>query len=214
VLTVNMSGFATTKSSPIKLNVGAVVQVNLALAVAASQETVTVNGTSTRLHFIWDSVCWEYNQELDRPLSSKSLEVVENFATYLTSTYTFTDDQKKEYNSTKFALESFADAVSTAYPGTYNGMTIDAAYLARCKPVAEARVAIAGYRLASELNYIFPSSSSSSSGSSASGHSEAERAVLAKKIRDRLIRSHVDARNVMFTQKEQLRAQLKSAKKH
>jgi hypothetical protein len=47
VVTVNMSGFATTKSSPIKLNVGAMVQVNLALAVAASQESVTVNGTST-----------------------------------------------------------------------------------------------------------------------------------------------------------------------
>jgi hypothetical protein len=47
VVTVNMSGFATTKSSPIKLNVGAMVQVNLALAVAGSQESVTVNGTST-----------------------------------------------------------------------------------------------------------------------------------------------------------------------
>jgi len=47
VVTVNMSGFATTKSNPIKLNVGAMVGVNLVLAVAASQETVTVNGTLT-----------------------------------------------------------------------------------------------------------------------------------------------------------------------
>jgi hypothetical protein len=47
VVVVNASGFAETKSSPIKLTVGAMVQVNLVLAVAASQETVQVNGTLT-----------------------------------------------------------------------------------------------------------------------------------------------------------------------
>jgi Carboxypeptidase regulatory-like domain/TonB dependent receptor len=47
VVAVKASGFAETKSSPIKINVGAMVQVNLVLAVAASQETVRVNGTST-----------------------------------------------------------------------------------------------------------------------------------------------------------------------
>jgi hypothetical protein len=47
VVAVKSSGFTETKSSPIKLSVGAMVQINLALAVAASQETVQVNGTST-----------------------------------------------------------------------------------------------------------------------------------------------------------------------
>jgi Carboxypeptidase regulatory-like domain/TonB dependent receptor len=47
VVTVNASGFVETKSSPIRINVGAMVQVNLVLAVAASQETVQVNGTLT-----------------------------------------------------------------------------------------------------------------------------------------------------------------------
>jgi hypothetical protein len=46
VVTVKASGFAETKSSPIKLSVGAMVQLNLVLAVAASQESVQVNGTS------------------------------------------------------------------------------------------------------------------------------------------------------------------------
>jgi hypothetical protein len=44
---VKATGFAETKSSPIKMNVGAMVQINLVLAVAASQETVQVNGTNT-----------------------------------------------------------------------------------------------------------------------------------------------------------------------
>src|SRR6202522_1175048 len=47
VVAVKASGFAETKSNPIKINVGAMVQINLVLAVAASQETVQVNGTST-----------------------------------------------------------------------------------------------------------------------------------------------------------------------
>ena len=47
VVAVKASGFAETKSSPIKISVGAMVQLNLVLAVAASQETVQVNGTST-----------------------------------------------------------------------------------------------------------------------------------------------------------------------
>jgi hypothetical protein len=50
LVAVKASGFAETKSSPIKISVGAMVQVNLVLAVAASQETVRVNGTSTTVN--------------------------------------------------------------------------------------------------------------------------------------------------------------------
>ena len=47
VVTTHASGFAESKSQPVVLNVGATVQVNLTVAVAASQETVQVNGTAT-----------------------------------------------------------------------------------------------------------------------------------------------------------------------
>ena len=47
VVTTHASGFAESKSQPVVLNVGATVQVNLTLAVAASQESVQVNGTAT-----------------------------------------------------------------------------------------------------------------------------------------------------------------------
>jgi hypothetical protein len=47
VIAIHASGFAENKSQPVVLNVGATVQVNLSLAVAASQETVQVNGTQT-----------------------------------------------------------------------------------------------------------------------------------------------------------------------
>jgi hypothetical protein len=47
VVATHASGFAESKSQPVVLNVGATVQVNLTVAVAASQESVEVNGTAT-----------------------------------------------------------------------------------------------------------------------------------------------------------------------
>ena len=120
-------------------------------------EKVTVDGTSTNLHAIWDSICWEYNQELKRPLNPTDLQTIVTFANYLMQTYTFTAAQKAQFNSTIMAQESLAAAASTAYPGTSNGMTITSDYLAKCKPVAEGRVALAGYRLGTQLQYLFGS---------------------------------------------------------
>jgi hypothetical protein len=47
VVAARATGFAESKSQPVVLNVGATVQVNLTLGVAASQESVQVNGTAT-----------------------------------------------------------------------------------------------------------------------------------------------------------------------
>ncbi len=47
VVATRASGFAESKSQPVLLNVGATVQVNLTLGVAAAQESVQVNGTAT-----------------------------------------------------------------------------------------------------------------------------------------------------------------------
>lgn len=47
VVTIHARGFAENKSQPVVLNVGATVQLNLTVAVGASQETVQVNGTPT-----------------------------------------------------------------------------------------------------------------------------------------------------------------------
>jgi hypothetical protein len=47
VVATRASGFAESKGQPVVLNVGATVQLNLTLAVAASQESVQVTGTQT-----------------------------------------------------------------------------------------------------------------------------------------------------------------------
>lgn len=120
-----------------------------------NKELVTVNGQSSNLHAVWDSVCWEYTDELARPLDSNGLATISNFAQKLINTYTFTDAQKKEYNTTVMANEGYNLAVSTAYPGIVSGMTITQDYLNKCLPVAEARIALAGYRFGSQLEYLF-----------------------------------------------------------
>ncbi len=45
VITANATGFAESKSAQIKLNVGATVNVNLAMAIAAAGESIQVTGT-------------------------------------------------------------------------------------------------------------------------------------------------------------------------
>lgn len=158
-------------------------------------QDVTVDGTATKLHFVWDAICWQFPTDINRPLSSSDYQTIVNYANYLQQTYTFSSSQMKEWNSTVFALESYNDAVNTAYPGTYSGMTISSAYLAACKPVAEARVALAGYRLASELNYLF-GSGDDVRGDGLSGIL-AKRKV-AKRIRDRIVRGHIARGNLAY----------------
>eukprot|EP00658_Telonema_sp_P-2_P045141 TRINITY_DN3305_c0_g1_i5.p1 TRINITY_DN3305_c0_g1~~TRINITY_DN3305_c0_g1_i5.p1 ORF type:complete len:157 (+),score=88.77 TRINITY_DN3305_c0_g1_i5:46-471(+) len=92
-----------------------------------------------------------------RDSNPTDLQTIVTFANYLMQTYTFTAAQKSQFNSTIMAQESLAAAASTAYPGTSNGMTITPDYLAKCKPVAEGRVALAGYRLGTQLQYLFGS---------------------------------------------------------
>lgn len=162
---------------------------------------VTCDGQKTVLHDIWDSVCWEYTTELPRPLTSSGVDTVNTFVSYLLKTYTFTKQQMDVYNSTVFAVESFNDAVSTAYPNTYSGMTISAAYLAACKPVAEARVALAGYRLGYQLGFLF--------GDSAEPLTDEKKREVAKKIRHHIVRTQVAMRNFHATHKEELRSRLR-----
>lgn len=165
-------------------------------------QDVTVDGTSTKLHFVWDSICWEYSQELSRPLSDSDYATVQTFGQYLQNTYTFSDSQAKEWNSTVMAQESLQDAIQYAYPGTYSGMTISSAYLATCKPIAEGRVALAGVRLGNELEYLFGDSSRKP----IDKMSDNEKSAMAKKIRDHVVRSHVRVQNLKEERKEELLA--------
>jgi hypothetical protein len=109
-----------------------------------------------KLHFAWDSVCRKYMNAPNRPLNDTSREEIENTALYLQQTYNFTDQQKKEYNTTKIALESYNYAVEYAYLNNalQVNQTLNNSYIKNCIYIAEQRITLAGYRLASQLNYL------------------------------------------------------------
>jgi hypothetical protein len=117
---------------------------------------IFIEGYPMKLHFAWDSVCRKYLNAPNRPLNDTSREELENIAMYLQQTYNFTNQQKKEYNMTKVALESYDDAVEYAYLNhtLQVNQTLDNNYIRKCIYVAEERLTLAGYRLASQLNYL------------------------------------------------------------
>ncbi|ORC90923.1 class I nuclease-like protein [Trypanosoma theileri] len=122
-------------------------------------ETVYVNGSKMKLHALWDSICEGPQVDPPRPLKSSDYADIKKFADYLEDTYKFTAKQKAETNASVMADESYTAAVEAVYPGISNGVTVNETYLAQCKATAEPRVALAGYRLATQLNALFANNS-------------------------------------------------------
>lgn len=120
---------------------------------------VNLGGVSQDLHGIWDSVCGQYTTTPNRPLDSNGRQYIEGLAQSFMSNFTFSASQMAEWNSTKMAHESYQAAVTYSYANLQPGDTLDQTYLDNCYNTAGSRLTLAGYRLASELNELFKSSS-------------------------------------------------------
>lgn len=118
---------------------------------------VHVDNTTMKLHFVWDSACRQYMNELQRPLNQHWRNQIKNTSTWLQNTYHFSEQQKKEHNMTTVSLESYNDAVQYAYVnGTLkNDTTLTSEYMNNCLTVANKQITLAGLRLANQLNYLF-----------------------------------------------------------
>jgi len=123
---------------------------------------VTFQNKTWKLHFIWDSVCGTFQAELPRPLNETSMNWIKMMAQEFQANFTVPDSERRVYNSTVMADESFAAAVAHAYEhySFRPGAVINQTYIDTCKIVAGLRIAYAGYRLAHELNYLFKDSTS------------------------------------------------------
>jgi hypothetical protein len=118
---------------------------------------VTVNNTATELHAVWDSICWQYTTDPQRPMSGSSYQFIEDLANTYINAYTFSQAQINEWNATQFAAESYAFAVAYSYANNtiQPFVTLDQSYISTCEYYAGMRIALAGARLASELTYLF-----------------------------------------------------------
>jgi hypothetical protein len=119
--------------------------------------SVEFQNTTWHLHQIWDSVCGRYQHRLARPLNATSRAFIVQQATAIAAANPSTAALRKVWNTTVMAYEGHADAIAYAYARLQPGDALSAAYLAQCGKVADLRLALGGYRLAAELNYVFGS---------------------------------------------------------
>ena len=122
---------------------------------------INVGGNTQDLHGYWDAICNQFVTDPNRPLSSSDRQYIENLAQTFMTNFTFSSEQKAVWNSTVMAQESYQYAVQYSYDNgnLQPGDTLSPTYIANCMQAAGQRVTLAGYRLASELNYIFKDSS-------------------------------------------------------
>jgi hypothetical protein len=111
--------------------------------------------TITELHAVWDSVCGQYAVTPARPLNATSRAFIQGAATKIAAANPSTPAMKKVWNATVMADEGHADAVKYAYASLTSGATLTPEYIEQCGKIADLRLALGGYRLASELNYAF-----------------------------------------------------------
>ncbi|CCW61657.1 unnamed protein product [Phytomonas sp. EM1] len=112
------------------------------------------NGKRLNLHSLWDDVCVPNDKIIHRPLSDTDYTTLKAFADYLEDTYKFDSALLKETSIKAFAQESHMFGINTTYEGIEEGAEISDVYLGRCRQVAEARLTLAGRRLANLLNKL------------------------------------------------------------
>jgi len=119
---------------------------------------VYVDGTEWALHFVWDSVCTKWASDPTRPLNSSAKDFIATEAKFIEANYEPSAANKSVWNTTIMAQESYSIAVGYGYAGLTPGQTLTSEYLKGCLPIVYSRLGLAGYRLASELEYVFGSS--------------------------------------------------------
>jgi len=121
---------------------------------------INYNGKTEDLHGFWDAICGQFVNDPARPLSSADRTYIQNLAQEFMTNFTFSADQKAVWNSTIMAQESYQYAVQYSYANgnLQPGDTLSQTYIANCIQAAGQRVTLAGWRLASELNYLFKDS--------------------------------------------------------
>lgn len=122
--------------------------------MGGNKETVYVDGEKTNLHFLWDSICWTWHDDLPRPLSAGDMRRVEDYSALLLKKYNVTAKEANTYDPFVMATESFDMARTIVYEGIKDGDTVSADYMKKCIPAAERRVVLGGIRLGRQLEYL------------------------------------------------------------
>jgi len=107
------------------------------------------------LHFVWDSVLYEYTGRVHLPLSDSDFEWYTTEAAKLDGEYDVPASGLKAGDFKGWAADSMAEAKSVVYPDFVKGEDPDQAYIDAGKPICEKSLMVAGARLAALMVNIY-----------------------------------------------------------
>lgn len=107
------------------------------------------------LHFVWDSVLYEYTGRPNLPLSDSDFDWYTTEAAKLAGEYSVSSSDLKAQDFNGWAKESLEMAETFVYPNFVSGEDPDQAYIDAAKPVCEKSLIVAGARLAALMVNIY-----------------------------------------------------------
>lgn len=117
-----------------------------------NQFALEKSGSYRNLHAFWDAALGTF-PAAERPLA-KNNALARKLAQELTTRYPASSlPESALLDPHKWVDEGYGYLTTVVYP---NSATPDPDYLSRCRPIAERRAALAGYRLANLLNALWP----------------------------------------------------------
>eukprot|EP01001_Neometanema_parovale_P007762 NODE_4054_length_1122_cov_82.674675_g3860_i0.p1 GENE.NODE_4054_length_1122_cov_82.674675_g3860_i0~~NODE_4054_length_1122_cov_82.674675_g3860_i0.p1 ORF type:complete len:294 (+),score=97.10 NODE_4054_length_1122_cov_82.674675_g3860_i0:57-938(+) len=116
---------------------------------------VKYQGKTLKLHQFWDSIGELRTTDPTRPLSPADQANITAFATELIHTHNFTKAQIDNYNTSSWAQESLVLATDYAYGKLKPDGVLTEAYIQKAREVCKSQIALAGLRLARQLEYVF-----------------------------------------------------------
>jgi hypothetical protein len=114
---------------------------------------------TSELHALWDGGLGQWYGDLPRPLNATGAAWVSGFTGRLAAEWPVSSlgPEIANFNVTAWAQESNDLAVSVAYTAPQAPTPVPAGYVAAGQALCRKRVAVAAYRLASLVEYIFTS---------------------------------------------------------
>lgn len=112
---------------------------------------------TTELHALWDGGLGQWYGDLPRPLNTTGTQWLSSFSAKLIAQFPASSlgPEIANKNVTSWAEESNELAASFVYTAPQAPAPIPAAYISNGTDIANKRVALAGYRLAALLEFIF-----------------------------------------------------------
>ena len=112
---------------------------------------------TTELHALWDGGLGQWFGDIPRPLNASGVAWISNFTSRIAEAHPASSlgPEIADVNVTSWASASHDLAATVAYTAPQAPTPIPAAYIAAGEALCLKQIAIAGYRLATLLEYIF-----------------------------------------------------------